>query len=43
MASIPPLFRWLLAAALILVGLVLFFCYAPSSRPVAPPAVQEGA
>jgi uncharacterized BrkB/YihY/UPF0761 family membrane protein len=32
--------RWLVVAALILLGLVLYFRFAPSSRPAAPPAVE---
>jgi hypothetical protein len=33
--------RWLLVAVLILLGIVLYFRYAPSSRPAAPPAGLE--
>ncbi|MGH7525728.1 MAG: hypothetical protein ACREMX_03395 [Gemmatimonadales bacterium] len=38
----PDLGRWLLVAALILIGIFLYFWFAPSSRPVAAPTVQEG-
>ncbi|HEY7636094.1 MAG TPA: hypothetical protein VH763_11145 [Gemmatimonadales bacterium] len=34
--------RWLVFAILILLGIVLYFRFAPSTRPVAPPAVPEG-
>jgi len=34
--------RWLLIAALILIGIALYFRYAPSNLPVAPPTIQEG-
>jgi hypothetical protein len=33
--------RWFLVAALILVGIALYFWFAPSSQPVAPPAGAE--
>ena len=33
--------RWLLVAALVVVGVVLYFIYAPDSRPVATPSIQE--
>lgn len=39
----PEMGRWLMVAALILAGLVLYFWFAPSSRPVAPPAGAETA
>jgi len=35
------LIRWLVVAALIIVGIGLFFYFAPSSRPVVPPSVEE--
>jgi hypothetical protein len=38
----PELGRWVLVAILLLVGLVLFFVYAPGSEPPAPPAAHEG-
>ena len=34
----PELGRWVMVAALILVGVALYFRYAPSSVPAAPPA-----
>jgi hypothetical protein len=37
----PELKRWLLVAVLILIGIVLFFRFAPRSEPVAPPLVRE--
>ncbi len=37
----PEMGRWLAVAALILAGIALFFWFAPSSRPVAPPAGAE--
>ena len=33
--------RWLLVAALLLIGLALFFIYAPESEPPAPPSAHE--
>ena len=33
--------RWLLVAVLVVVGIVLYFVFAPDSRPVATPSVQE--
>ena len=35
------LIRWLVVAALIIAGIGLFFYFAPSSRPVMPPSVEE--
>jgi hypothetical protein len=35
------LIRWLVVAALIVAGVGLFFCFAPSTRPVVPPSVEE--
>lgn len=32
--------RWLMVAALILLGIGLYFWFAPSSEPAAPPAVE---
>lgn len=32
---------WLLVAALVVIGAGLYFIYAPDSRPVATPTVQE--
>ena len=33
--------RWLLVAALILLGIALYFYFAPSSQPAAPPVVER--
>ena len=35
------LIRWLVVAAVIIAGIVLFFYFAPSTKPVVPPTVQE--
>ena len=35
------LFRWLLVAVLIIAGIGLFFYFAPSTKPVVPPSVEE--
>ena len=35
------LWHWLLVASLMAVGIVLYFVFAPDSRPVAPPSIQE--
>jgi hypothetical protein len=37
----PELVRWMLVVAVVVVGLVLFFIYAPMSDPPAPPAAHE--
>ena len=37
----PDMGRWVLVGVLLVVGLVLFFIYAPASDPPAPPAVHE--
>jgi hypothetical protein len=37
----PELGRWMVIAGLLLVGLVLYFIFAPSSEPPAPPAAAE--
>ena len=37
----PNLSRWIFVAALLLVGLALYFVYAPTSEPPARPATQE--
>jgi hypothetical protein len=37
----PEMGRWITVALLILAGLALFFWFAPSSDPVAPPAGSE--
>jgi hypothetical protein len=33
--------RWLIVAALVIGGIVLFFYFGPSSKPAVPPSVQE--
>jgi multidrug efflux pump subunit AcrA (membrane-fusion protein) len=35
------LLRWLVIAAVVIAGIVLFFYFAPSSEPAVPPSVQE--
>jgi hypothetical protein len=35
------LVRWIIVAALIVVGIGLFFYFAPSSKPAVPPSVEE--
>lgn len=40
-ASLPDLMRWILIAAVIVVGIVLYFRLAPRTRPVVEPASQE--
>jgi hypothetical protein len=37
----PELGRWLFVAALLVIGLSLYFRYAPNSEPPARPAVPE--
>jgi len=37
----PELGRWIFIAALLLIGLGLYFVYAPSSEPPARPAASE--
>jgi len=37
----PELGRWLFVGALLLIGLVLYFMYAPRSTPPAPPVAHE--
>jgi hypothetical protein len=37
----PQVGRWILIAALILLGIALFFWYAPTTRPAASPTVVE--
>lgn len=37
------LLRWLVIAAVVIAGIVLFFYFAPSSEPAVPPTVQETA
>jgi hypothetical protein len=36
----PDRGRWLMVAALILLGIALYFWFAPSSRPAAPPTAE---
>ena len=38
----PQLGRWIFVAALLVIGLALYFIYAPTSEPPAPPAAHEG-
>ena len=38
----PELGRWIAVAALLLIGLALYFLYAPHTDPPAPPAEHEG-
>jgi hypothetical protein len=40
-AGSSELARWLIIAVLVVLGLVLYFVYAPGSAPVATPTVQE--
>ena len=35
------LIRWLVVAALIIAGIALFSYFAPATRPVVPPSVEE--
>jgi uncharacterized BrkB/YihY/UPF0761 family membrane protein len=35
------LIRWMVVAAIIIAGIVLFFYFAPSTKPAVPPTVQE--
>jgi uncharacterized BrkB/YihY/UPF0761 family membrane protein len=35
------LLRWMIVAAVIIAGVVLYFYFAPSTRPAVPPSVQE--
>jgi hypothetical protein len=37
----PELGRWILVSLLLLIGLALFFMYAPGSAPPAPPTAHE--
>jgi hypothetical protein len=36
----PDRGRWLMVAVLILLGIALYFWFAPSSRPAVPPAAE---
>jgi hypothetical protein len=35
------LLRWIVVAAVIIAGIVLFFYFAPTTKPAVPPTVQE--
>jgi uncharacterized BrkB/YihY/UPF0761 family membrane protein len=35
------LIRWMVVAAIIIAGIVLFFYFAPTTKPAVPPTVQE--
>jgi hypothetical protein len=35
------LVRWVIVAAIVLVGIGLFFYFAPATKPAVPPSVQE--
>jgi uncharacterized BrkB/YihY/UPF0761 family membrane protein len=35
------LIRWVIVAVVIIAGIVLFFYFAPSTKPAVPPTVQE--
>jgi uncharacterized BrkB/YihY/UPF0761 family membrane protein len=35
------LIRWLIVVVIIIVGIGLFFYFAPSTKPAVPPSVQE--
>jgi hypothetical protein len=37
----PEVGRWVMVALLILAGIALYFMFAPSSRPAAPPVVES--
>ena len=37
----PQMGRWILIAALVLLGIALFFWYAPVNEPAAPPSTAE--
>ncbi len=39
--SVSQLARWMLVAGLVVLGIVLYFIFAPDSRPVATPTIQE--
>jgi hypothetical protein len=38
----PELGRWVFVAIVLLIGLGLYFAFAPASEPPAPPSTQEG-
>jgi hypothetical protein len=35
------LIRWMVVAAIVIAGIVLFFYFAPSTQPSVPPSVEE--
>jgi hypothetical protein len=35
------LLRWIIVAVVVIAGIILFFYFAPSSKPAVPPSVQE--
>jgi hypothetical protein len=35
------LIRWMVVALVVIAGIVLFFYFAPASKPAVPPSVQE--
>jgi uncharacterized BrkB/YihY/UPF0761 family membrane protein len=35
------LLRWMIIALVVIAGIVLFFYFAPSTKPAVPPSVQE--
>jgi hypothetical protein len=40
-ARAPELGRWMVVGVLLLLGIALFYIYAPGSAPPAPPAAHE--
>jgi multidrug efflux pump subunit AcrA (membrane-fusion protein) len=40
-SSGSELLRWMIVALVVIAGIVLFFYFAPSSKPAVPPSVQE--
>jgi len=40
--SSSEMVRWVAVAAIVIVGIALFFYFAPSTKPAVPPTVQEG-
>jgi hypothetical protein len=40
-ARSPELGRWLVVGVLLLLGIALFYIYAPTSAPPAPPSARE--
>jgi uncharacterized BrkB/YihY/UPF0761 family membrane protein len=35
------LLRWMIIALVVIAGIILFFYFAPSTKPAVPPSVQE--